>query len=103
MSEDIRMCSRDDLVELAKRAKRHRFNRQTSIPRLEVNLDPDGVNVLSILLWGHNVDHAPVLHHRVRVLAKMTGADGPTVFQLDVADTDWQELRPIPESAKESS
>lgn len=85
---DYRVASSDDLTRLAARAKRAGFNRAPVLPPL----DPDGVHVLDLLLYGHNMDSNMPLHHRTRVQVKQPGTDEPAEVMLDVADADWRRL-----------
>lgn len=55
-------------------------------------LDPNGWHVLTLLLWGHNMDHSPILYHRTEVLMKFTGDYDAHQELLDVTDTDWTTL-----------
>jgi hypothetical protein len=88
--DDYRVCNTADLRLLSSRSTdSHR------IPA-DVNerLDPEGSHVLNLVLWGHNVDNPDNdLHHRVRVLAKLSGTNEPSEpFLLDIRDTDWKRL-----------
>lgn len=91
MEEDRRVCNTDDLIALAFRSRD--FARSVDRNGLAEILDPDGVHLLAMLLWGHNMDKAnAILHHRVRVYCKVKGSDEPTEFQMDIRDDDWKKL-----------
>lgn len=93
MEEDRRVCGTDDMIALASRSRN--FARSVDRNGLAKILDPDGVHLLAMLLWGHNMDKAnAVLHHRVRVYCKVKGSDEPTEFQMDIRDDDWKKLHP---------
>jgi hypothetical protein len=93
---DLKVCNTEDLRHLANVAKRHDLNRQMPAG---LDLDPDGNHVLSLVLWGHNAEASPALHHRVLVLAKVRGSMEPETFHLDVLDRDWRRLLTV-EQAK---
>lgn len=89
---DLRVCNTDDLRHLVKQADRHDLNRRMDL--MGVRLDPEGNHVLSLILYGHNMDvPGTLLHHRVQVLAKTEGSMDPLCFVLDVLDTDWVRLK----------
>lgn len=88
---DIRICNTEDLRLLLRHASQKGFNRQA--PEVsDMDLDPDGKHILGLLLYGHNIDSAAVLHHRVRLLVKITDRDDPYETTLDIADRDWKRL-----------
>lgn len=89
---DIRVCNTGTLLRLNRQAIKHDLNRTLDHKALTKALDPEGNHILSIVLWGHNVDSAPELHHRVQVLAKVNGSEAPTTTILDVLDADWKRL-----------
>lgn len=91
---DIRVVDTPTLRKLVRIADKLELNR---IPSDEVmaRLDPDGFHVLSLILYGHNMDSAPVLHHRALVLIKVTDSDDPVEVALDVPDAQWTGL-PVP-------
>lgn len=78
-----RVASTKQLKVLIQSAQANDFNRY---PSGSLPLDPTGRHILVMVLYGHNMDSARVLHHRVRVLAKFIGDDSPHEFLLDVAD-----------------
>lgn len=86
---DLRICNTDTLTDLASDAEKQGFNRA---PRLPERLDPEGNHVLNRVLYGHNMEGAAPLHHRVLVLAKVEGTDEPAEFMLDITETNWQAL-----------
>ena len=85
---DYRVCNTEDLRLLVKVAKRNGFNRIPILP----DLDPDGGHVVSIVLFGHNMDQSSVFHHRCRVLCKVLDEDNPVEIMLDVRDEDFRRL-----------
>ena len=88
---DIRVADTETLLVLNSIAKGYNFNRQLSDECI-TRLDPDGWHILTLVLWGSNVDHCPVLHHRTEVLMKFTGDGEANKVFLDVSDTDWNIL-----------
>lgn len=91
---DIRVADTANLLRLNAAAIQADFNRAADPEGLSATIDPDGTHVLCLVLFGHNMDTAPVLHHRVRVLAKATGSPVPRTFILDIADDEWRRLPP---------
>lgn len=77
------------LRALASDAARHNLNR---VPELPENIDPDGYHLLSMVLFGHNMDSSPVLHHRCTVLIKVQGSLKPVEAMLDITDTAFTNL-----------
>ena len=78
------------LLDMFDRARKFGFNRQG--PLREITLDSNGLHVLTLVLYGHNMDSAQIFHHRVRVLAKEEGFSAPVEFLLDVEDTYWDRI-----------
>ena len=72
-----RVCNTEDLITLARNANRQGFNRQAEPTSIEQVADPDGTHVVHIVLFGHNADHASILHHRCEVLMKTKNATSP--------------------------
>ena len=92
---EVRIAGYEDLIELAQRGQEIEFNRTLDADWLVQNLDPDGVNVLRVVLYGHNGDNAGELrpfHHRVLCLAKVTKKSEPLKMVFDVADSDYRQL-----------
>src|SRR5262245_52144223 len=86
-----RIATTNDLLAINERSTQHGFNRTLDPEALD--LDPDGLHVLSIALMGHNESAAGVpFHHRTRVMMKFSHRDLPETAWLDLTDTDWQEL-----------
>jgi len=94
---DNKMCTASDLIELNRRAMTRGLNRTADPNTLERLLDPDGTNILTMRLMGHNVDSHPIFHHRIEVLAKIKDSMQPMRFYLDIADKDWKLLTPVPD------
>lgn len=96
---DHRVCNTRTLRALNASAVRNEFNRALGDEFMETEVDPDGIHVLGLALWGHNADTAPILHHRADVLIKIRDTDIPVRAFLDVSDEDWQALM-TPDEAK---
>lgn len=88
---DARVVNTADLKVLNSKAVLGGMNRALSDAAVAA-LDPDGLHVLDLVLYGHNMD-STVLHHRTRVLFKLVGSDAPAEAFLDVLDEDWKRLR----------
>lgn len=86
----FKVINTNDLKYLVSDANFQDFNR---VPNLPANIDEDGTHVLELILYGHNMDSAPVLHHRTRVMVKVRGSMEPVEVILDVDDRNWQSLR----------
>lgn len=83
-----------DLATLVEHAVEHQFSR---VPLLDqVDVDPEGAHLLARVLFGHNQDAADVpLHHRCRLLVKVTDSNDPAWAWIDVLDEDWQRLTDV--------
>lgn len=92
MSKNIRVLTTDQLFKLNRAARRSHFNRTLSTEWMKKSVDPDGIHVAELVLYGHNMDSAPILHHRLRVLVKVNGTNDPERVTLDVAASEWQKL-----------
>lgn len=83
---------------------RYDLNRQLS-DRITAKLDPDGTHILSLMLYGHNMDWDTTrpLHHRAYALLKLKdrGPDDPYTLMLDITDQRWRSL-PSAESLREA-
>lgn len=93
----MKICTTEDLKRLARRAEALHLNRQIEVPE---DIDPDGVHVLGMVLYGHNMDaggHGSLLHHRTRLYMKVRDSMDPVEAFLDVLDDDWRMLQSAPE------
>ena len=100
---EVRICGYEDLIELAERGQKNEFNRTLDVKQLKAALDPEGNNVISIILYGHNWDSAGELrplHHRVICYAKLLDTDKPAELIFDVADHDLNQLKAYPITVK---
>jgi len=68
------------------------FNRSFDVPE---NIDPNGLHLLDIVIWGHNDDHAEVAHHRVRAMLKLSRLSEPMDVIFDMEASTWQLLRKV--------
>ena len=84
----MRVATTPQLLDIMNRTRELGLNRQAP----DLYLSADGFHVLSMMLWGHNMDFAPVLHHRVGVMAKVGGQDTPAEFFLDLDAAQWEAL-----------
>jgi hypothetical protein len=87
----LRVVTTDILCHLNEVARRNNFNRQLSDVCID-SLDPDGFHVLELVLYGHNMDSAPILHHRAMLHMKFAGRTEPETALLDIPDEVWQTL-----------
>lgn len=91
---DIRVINSDDLVALNGKGVKYRLNR-TVTDEFLATLDPEGNHICSLILWGHNLDSARYLHHRMMVLCKVKDSDDPERIILDIMDEDWKHLTTV--------
>lgn len=91
---DIRVINSDDLVALNGKAVKYRLNRAVTDEFL-TTLDPEGNHICSLILWGHNLDSAKHLHHRMMVLCKVKDSDRPETVIIDILDEDWKVLTTV--------
>lgn len=94
---DYRIMTTDDLTALNRRARSLGLSRKLPQELIDV-LDPKGIHVAGLVLFGHNSDAPGKLHHRTRVLAKVTDTDEPSEGFLDMRAEDWNRLT-TPEAA----
>jgi hypothetical protein len=87
---DYKVCSTADLLALNDTALGANLNRALDAKE---NADPEGVHVFQMVLYGHNMDHHPILHHRARGLVKVKGTEAPETVYLDIPDELWQKLQ----------
>lgn len=92
--KDLRVVDTPTLKGLVALADALELNRIPSDAVMDA-LDPNGFHVLSLVLYGHNMDTAEVLHHRALVLIKVRDSDEPVETYLDVPDEKWVDL-PVP-------
>jgi len=98
---DHRVCGTATLRQLNDVAVKMELNRALSDEFMGA-VDPDGVHVLGLALYGHDRGIVgDVFHHRADVLVKMTGSDIPARVFLDVRAADWEILM-TPEQAKDA-
>jgi hypothetical protein len=63
------------------------------VPSKDVYLSTNGIHVLSLLLEDHKgFKNKDVIHHRVNVMAKVSGTEEPIMFILDIRAEDWDNL-----------
>lgn len=106
----MRLASKTEMLNLARAGDYYDFNRRADVDVLGKELDPNGTNVLSLLLFDHHrEDHLPVdkrkdpMHHRIMVLAKVNGEDDPVEFMMDIAAKDWDALPIAPKTTPEDA
>lgn len=93
-----KISNTSDLLTLNERAIKKDLNRSVQHDWLTEIADPEGTHVYEMMLYGHNMDHAP-LHHRCRVLVRTKGQEEGTEIILDIMDEDWRKLSAVPEEA----
>lgn len=99
---DYRVLTTKDLIAANDTAIGANLNRSVDAAWLKENADPEGLHVFQMVLYGHNMDSHPILHHRARGLVKLKdrGVDAPETVMLDIPDELWQELH-TPEQVDE--
>ena len=89
----IKAANREDVLTLALNGKASNLNRQLETATLVHLLDDKKVAILSILLYGHNMDDtSKPLHHRVEGLLPIKGQVEPMSVVFDVLDSDFKQL-----------
>ena len=79
------------LTDVNTQSKNYKFNRTLSNEFIK-HLDPEGLNVLNIVIFGHNEDFAEIHHHRCQVLAKFENSVEPVEVFLDIASDTYNRL-----------
>lgn len=79
------------LTDVNTQSKNYKFNRTLSNEFIK-HLDPEGLSVLNIVIFGHNEDFAEIHHHRCRVLAKFENSVEPVEVFLDIATDTYNRL-----------
>jgi hypothetical protein len=89
---DYKVINTSDLITLNHKAHRQEFNRVLDPHRVRALADPDGTHILRMVMYGHNMDTAAVLHHRAEVLIKVRNTMTPERAYIDIAAKDWDRL-----------
>lgn len=79
------------LTDVNTQSKNYKFNRTLSDEFIK-HLDPSGLNVISIVIFGHNEDFADVHHHRCQIFAKFENSSEPVEVFLDIASDTYNRL-----------
>ena len=88
-----KVCTTHDLLLLAKAGRDEQLNRQLNYELVKGMVDDKKVCVLSILLYGHNMDDTSrPLHHRVQGLIPVKGTNEPLEVIFDVLDQHFNQL-----------
>jgi len=90
----MKIISSKELTIVNNQSKQYQFNRTLSDDFIN-HLDPKGLNVVNIVIWGHNLDFADVTHHRCIVLAKFENSKEPVEVLLDIEAKTYQNLTTI--------
>jgi hypothetical protein len=86
----IKVCDSNTLLVLAAAADKYEFNRRVVTEELVKDIDPNGINIVSLVLPYHRASFGPTVeprwpdHHRCEVYCKVTGKDDPVRFYLDI-------------------
>ena len=89
--EKMKIMSSTELTAVNKQSINYKFNRTLDKDFIS-HLDPEGLSVVEIALFGHNSDFANVPHHRCRVLAKFENSKEPVEVFLDIAESTYNRL-----------
>ena len=87
----MKIMSSTELTAVNKQSTNYKFNRTLDKEFIK-HLDPNGLSVVDIVLFGHNADFADVPHHRCRVLAKFENTKEPVEVFLDIAQDTYDRL-----------
>jgi hypothetical protein len=82
------------LKDVNTQSKHYKFNRTLNDEFIN-QLDPDGLNIVSIVLFGHNSDFAEILHHRCSIQAKFLNSQEPVDVFLDIEAGTYNRLTTI--------
>jgi hypothetical protein len=92
---NLKVATASQMADLARKGHEAGFNRKLDLSHLE--LDPDGINVLKLVLFDHQAFNRGLpVHHRAQVLLKVTGTMEPAEAWADVAADDWDLLADVP-------
>jgi hypothetical protein len=88
-----KVCTTEDLVNMARGGRNAGLNRQLNIPLIDSMVDKSKVCVISLLLFGHNMDDQnKPLHHRVQGLLPVKGTTEPLEVIFDVLASHFDQL-----------
>lgn len=88
-----KVCTTEDFVNMARAGKNANLNRQLNVPLIIGMVDNSKVCVLSLLLFGHNMDdQTKPLHHRVQGLIPVKGTNEPVEVVFDVLASHFNQL-----------
>ena len=82
------------LTDVNTQSKNYKFNRTLSDEFFK-QLDPEGLNLVMVALFGHNGDVADIFHHRCRVMAKMKNTKEPLEVLLDIEARTYERLTTV--------
>ena len=89
----IKVALAQDVIRMATAGINAKLNRQLNVQVLNSIIDDSKVAVLSLLLYGHNMDKEGVpLHHRVQGLLPIKGQTEPMEVVFDVLDEHFKQL-----------
>lgn len=88
MSTQRKIITASQLKTAIRTGALYGFNRQVSVEAIK-NIDPEGFNVVSVLLPYHNGRDQETPHHRCSVLAKFKGKDEPVELIFDIAESEY--------------
>lgn len=90
----MKVISAKELEIVNNQSVNYKFNR--TLTQAFINqLDSEGLNVVNIVIWGHNMDFADILHHRCVVLAKVENSKEPVEVFLDIEARTYERLSTI--------
>ena len=90
----MKIISAKELEIVNNESIKYQFNR-TLTQEFINQLHPEGLNVVSLVMWGHNADFADILHHRCLILAKVENSTEPIEVFLDIEAKTYQTLSTI--------
>jgi hypothetical protein len=90
----MKVIAAKELEIINNKSVTYQFNR-TLTQEFINQLDPEGLNVVNIVIWGHNMDFADILHHRCLILAKVQDSKEPVEVFLDIEARTYETLTTI--------
>lgn len=88
MSTSSKIITARQLKTVIKTGALYGFNRQIN-PDFTKQIDPEGFNVVSVILPYHNGRDQETPHHRCTILAKVKDTDVPVELVIDIAESEY--------------
>jgi hypothetical protein len=90
----MKVIAAKELEIINNQSVKYQFNR-TLTQEFINQLHPEGLNVVTLVIWGHNMDSADILHHRCLVLARVLTLNEPVEVFLDIEARTYETLTTV--------